>query len=259
MHSIREVAGAHPARRTLAVAAAAGLGLSTLAITSPAAAAVPTFPDNIVVFPDRDFVSVEGYTGHAGETALLQVTRPGVGVMGSAKVVISGTDVAFEVNHPGGYCWGAGTSLQVTPDIVGGDIVSLTLADGTHDETITSSMTASDMVQNGTTVTVAGSYGADVEFPTQMEQRIINADLTGRGRQARCPGSAGADRAGGDRWLQLRARDRHRRAHVPRDLRVRHARSRSGHRSVGPRRAGHVLAGRGRRRQPAGPHDRRVR
>jgi hypothetical protein len=97
--------------------------------------------------------------------------------MGSAKVVISGTDVAFEVNHPGGYCWGAGTSLQVTPDIVGGDIVSLTFADGSQDETTTSSMTASDMVQNGTTVTVAGSFGADVEFPTQMEQRIINADL----------------------------------------------------------------------------------
>ena len=32
-------------------------------------------------------------------TALLEVNRPGVGVVGSAKGVVSGTDVAFEVNH----------------------------------------------------------------------------------------------------------------------------------------------------------------
>jgi len=71
----------------------------------PASAAVPTFPDNIVVFPNRDFVSVEGYEGHAGETATLEVKRAGQ-VIGSAQSVVDAGGVAFEVNHPGGVCWG---------------------------------------------------------------------------------------------------------------------------------------------------------
>ena len=168
-------------RRTRAVVgttAATGLALTLLAFTpGSASAAVPQFPDNLVVFPDRDFVSIEGYSGHAGETALVEVTRPGVGVIGSAKGKVSGTDVAFEINHPGGLCWGAGTGLDVTPDIKAGDVVSITFPDGSHDETTTSSATVTkDMVQNGTTVTVEGTYGPDVN-PDQMEQRIINAAL----------------------------------------------------------------------------------
>ena len=165
------------ARRT--AAAAAGLGAlfaSSLVAVAPATADVPTFPNNIVVFPDRDFVSVEGFEDHAGETATLDVTRNGT-VMGSAKAVVSDSGVAFEVNHPGGVCWGAGTSLQVTPDIRAGDVVAIHFADGSHDETTTSSATVtSDMVQSGTTVTVAGSFGTEVN-PDFMEQRIINPDL----------------------------------------------------------------------------------
>ena len=34
-----------------------------------ASAAVPAFPDNVVVFPDRDFITIEGYQDHVGETA----------------------------------------------------------------------------------------------------------------------------------------------------------------------------------------------
>ena len=70
-----------------------------------------------MVFPDRDFVTVEGFADHVNETAPIEVVRDGVGVVGSAEGVVSGTDVAFEINHPGGYCWGAGTGLNVTPDI----------------------------------------------------------------------------------------------------------------------------------------------
>src|SRR4051812_21583021 len=80
-----------------------------------ASAAVPAFPDNLVLFPDRDFVSVEGFQGHAGETALVEIKRAGK-LMGSAKAVVSGEDVAFEINHPGGVCWGNDTTLKVTPD-----------------------------------------------------------------------------------------------------------------------------------------------
>ena len=165
------------ARAALGVGTAAGLCATTLVMVQPATAAVPTFPNNVVVFPDRDFVSVEGYADHAGETATLEVTRPGVGVMGSAKAVVSGTDVAFEVNHPGGVCWGAGTTMDVTPDIQAGDVVSIKFPDGSHDETTTSSATVTqDMTLSGTTLTVTGSIGPDV-IRSQMEQRIINPDL----------------------------------------------------------------------------------
>jgi hypothetical protein len=92
-----------------------------------ATAAVPSFPDNLVVFPDRDFVTIEGYQDHIGQTALVEVTRNG-NVVGSAKGVVQEGDVAFEINHPGGYCWGDGTGLSVTPDIRAGDKVYISLA-----------------------------------------------------------------------------------------------------------------------------------
>ena len=159
--------------------AAIGLALTSLVLLPGAvSAAVPSFPNNVVVFPNRDFVSVEGYSEHAGETALIEVTRPGVGVVGSATGVVSGTDVAFEVNHPGGLCWGNGTGLNVTPDIVAGDVVSITFSDGSHDETTTSSATVvRNMVQTGTTVTVEGTFDGTSVNPDFLEQRIINADL----------------------------------------------------------------------------------
>ncbi|MFD1946929.1 fibronectin type III domain-containing protein [Nocardioides aestuarii] len=157
-----------------------GLALTPLAfIADSASAAVPQFPDNIVIFPDRDFVSVEGYSSHEGEVALVEVTRAGVGVVGSARAEVSGTDVAFEVNHPGGICWGAGTGLDVTPDIKAGDVVSITFPDGSRDTTTTSSATVTqDMVLDSATrtVTVEGSFGADVN-PDFLEQRIIQPDL----------------------------------------------------------------------------------
>jgi hypothetical protein len=155
-----------------------------LTLAGSASAAVPTFPNNIAVFPDRDFVSIEGYAEHAGETATIKVTRPGVGVVGSATGVVSGTDVAFEVNHPGGVCWGNGTGLNVTPDIVAGDKVSISFPDGSSDDTTTSSATVTqNMVQVGTTITVVGTFNEDpasalpVVNRDFLEQRIIQPDL----------------------------------------------------------------------------------
>jgi len=140
-------------------------------------AAVPSFPDNVTVFPDRDFVSVEGYAAHAGETALVKVTRPGAGVIGSATDVVSGGDVAFEINHPGGVCWGAGTTDKVTPDLQPGDVVSITFPNGSGDETtVSDAMVTGDMALSGTTLTVTGHVGPGVNKDF-MEQRVINADL----------------------------------------------------------------------------------
>lgn len=160
----------------VSIAALTAAGLVVTAGT--ASAGVPTFPNNIVVFPDRDFVSVEGYNDpfYAGQTALVEVTR-GTTVIGSARAVISGTDVAFEVNHPGGVCWGADTSHQVTPDIRPGDVVSLTLPDGLKDETtVADTYVTEDMTLDGNVITVNGHVGPGVD-PTRMEQRIINPDL----------------------------------------------------------------------------------
>src|SRR4051812_28683395 len=90
-------------RRSIGIGAVLGVAATGVIVAAPAAfAAVPSFPDNVVVFPDRDFVSIEGYERYAGETATVRVTRPGAGVVGSAKAVVSDSGVAFEVNHPGG-------------------------------------------------------------------------------------------------------------------------------------------------------------
>src|SRR4029077_5365997 len=163
-------------RAGLALGAVVGLTATTLAMVSPASAAVPEFPNNIVVFPNRDFVSVEGYASHAGEIATVQVTRDGA-VVGAAKGTVSGGDGAFEINHPGGLCWGAGPTVDVPPDIVAGDVVSITFPDGASDSTTASTATATqDMTQDGTTITLDGTLGADVN-KDNMETRIINADL----------------------------------------------------------------------------------
>ncbi len=142
-----------------------------------AQAAVPEFPNNLVVFPNRDFVTIEGYESFAGQTALVEVTRNDK-VVGAAKSVVSGGEVAFEINHPGGVCWGAGASsaLQATPDIKAGDKVSIKIGDQVADDTIVQDVVAGTGVADGTKVTVTGQV-ADGVTAAQMEQRIVNPDL----------------------------------------------------------------------------------
>ncbi len=149
---------------------------SLLAIPT-ANAAVPAFPNNVVVFPDRDFVTIEGYQDRIGETATVEVSRPGAGIVGSAQSVVAAGDVAFEINHPGGVCWGAGTGLKVTPDIQPGDSVSIKFG-GTESGTTTVQDTYvnASSVRDGNTVTVKG-HVADEVNRDQMEQRIIEPAL----------------------------------------------------------------------------------
>ena len=178
---------AHPprSRRRAVVAAlvAAGLAGSALALPGLAAAAVPTFPDNVVVFPDRDFVTVEGYQDHVGQTATIEVWR-GTQIVGSAQGVVEAGDVAFEVNHPGGYCWGAGTNLKVTPDIKPGDRVSIRFgtaanADADDSTTVADAFVNADSVLDEATrtLTVTGAFNGGLN-PAQVEQRIVNPELT---------------------------------------------------------------------------------
>ena len=64
----------HSKRAEAALIVVGGLARLATIGAFAASAAVPAFPDNIVVFPDRDFVTVEGYQDHIGETATVEVT-----------------------------------------------------------------------------------------------------------------------------------------------------------------------------------------
>ncbi|MEV6735788.1 hypothetical protein AB0N14_02120 [Streptomyces sp. NPDC051104] len=176
--------GASRGRRT----AAAGVVIAVTAVSASIAplaaqAAVPAFPDNITIFPDRDYVSIDGFSEHAGEQVTIEVRRPGVGVVGSATgtlgsaASIAAGNPAIEVNHPGGLCWGAGGGLQVTPDIRAGDVVSVKFAG-----TVVADTTALDVAVTGgtltapTTLVIQGRLGPAVD-PAFTEQRIVEPAL----------------------------------------------------------------------------------
>ena len=146
---------------------------------SASAAVIPTFPDNLLVFPNRDFITVEGYSEHQGETATVTVTRPSLGgkIVGSATGVVSGGDVAFEINHPGGVCWGNGTSLKVTPDIQPGDVAAISFAGSVVGDTeVQDAFVTEDAILSGSTVLVKGHIGPGVD-PNNTEQRIVEPAL----------------------------------------------------------------------------------
>ena len=151
---------------------------------------MPTAPDNLLVFPNRDFITIEGYQSHAGEVATIELTRAGK-VVGSAQGTVSGGDVAFEVNHPGGVCWGAGTGVNVTPDIVPGDVVTIKFGGTAFGDTTvqsagwtnnpagvpTPAMNLTTTNAPNDTLVVKGAIGAtDAPTADNMEQRIVNAD-----------------------------------------------------------------------------------
>jgi hypothetical protein len=87
----------------------------------------PQFPHSPTVSPQRDFISVEGYDPDTPVT--IRVKRDGHTV-GVADAITDGTGFT-EVNHPGGVCWGAGAppALNVTPDILPGDVVDVEVKD----------------------------------------------------------------------------------------------------------------------------------
>src|SRR3954462_7909266 len=169
-------------RRVAMTAVAGAIATGATAAGFVADAAVPSFPNNVVVFPDRDFVTIEGYQSHIGEVGLVEVTRDGK-VIGSAKGTVEEGDVAFEINHPGGYCWGAGTGLNVTPDIRPGDKVNISFNGiDAGDTTAANTYVTGDsqLVANAAgvkdTLVVHGYTGPGVN-QAQMEQRIIQPDL----------------------------------------------------------------------------------
>ncbi len=174
-----------PARGRRAVAAGliTAVVASTAALLAPvASAAVPAFPDNILIFPNRDFVSIEGFATRAGQPITVEVTRPGIGLIGSASGTagsaesIAAGNPIIEINHPGGLCWGAGGGLNVTPDILTGDVVTVKFGGTVAGDTTSGDSEVTGFLVDGNTLTVQGHVGSSVD-PAFLEQRIINPDL----------------------------------------------------------------------------------
>lgn len=173
-------------RRKVAFAGAAltGIASSMLVSNGVAQAALPALPDNLVIFPDRDFMTVEGFAGlAAGSQATVKVfrtdtagARTQVGQT-TADVSYPEDGVAFEVNHPGGACWGEGapTGLDVTPDITGRDVVELEIGGQVYDMTV-ADISVAEESRSGNTVTVISNVPDDIPLE-RVEARIIQPDL----------------------------------------------------------------------------------
>jgi hypothetical protein len=142
---------------------------------------------DVTVFPDRDFISIDGFP--AG-TELQVVVRRGAGatpVVGTARGIVGKAGV-FEINHPGGVCW-----TGQTPNIVAGDmvdvfkIVDLGFSEGQTQRVIDTKVTKPAFIHSSGNVRIDGASSDNgVPLPLRfMEQRIINPDfkLTRIGRR----------------------------------------------------------------------------
>jgi hypothetical protein len=173
--------------------------VASLAAEAPALAAVsspPAFPREVTVFPERDFVLVDGWPANQG--VRFEVLRNNV-VVGTATSTTDAAGLA-EVNHPGGVCW-----TGFTPDILPGDTVRALELDGAGalktdgagqpigDMTVSALIAAqpaakvlNQVIVHGTARTPAGGQIALAD----LEQRIVNPSfvgLVGR-RDIRAPG-----------------------------------------------------------------------
>lgn len=138
----------------------------------------------VTVFPDRDFVSIEGYA----ENDQLQVIvrRPslagtGKPVIGTARGIVGRTGL-FEINHPGGICW-----TGQTPDIAADDEIDVvriyaneTFAEG-QTQRVINARVINPAAKVGAQVQVTGVAYDKLGNPLPLdflEQRIINPDFT---------------------------------------------------------------------------------
>lgn len=154
----------------------------------------PLLPQEITVFPERDFTSISGFAPNAD--LLVELIRQN-GVVSNAMGRTDATG-ALEVNHPGGVCWN-----NITPDIGPADVVRVTYpANGNYQTlvptplalsgaaTYTQNVTATQaaVVQAGTptvptyTVVVKGraqlANGDRIPLD-RLEVRIINPEFIG--------------------------------------------------------------------------------
>ncbi len=184
--------------------------LSFFCLIAVVAAVLPEFPDDIIVFPERDFINVLGFNGanlntpHSGKKAQLQVVRSINGVstiIGEAFPTISGTNFAFDINHPFGYCWGAGSTYQVTPDVQAGDqvIIKINGVEIASSTVLPIKITQKAIVQN--VVVLSGTGVSALPDPNFIDCRIVQPALVntivGRRDVRAIPAAAGVLRTTG--------------------------------------------------------------
>lgn len=177
---------------------------------------------DVVVFPERDFISIAGFPAGAELQVAVRRGTSNRPVIGTARGIVPNGGV-FEVNHPGGVCWSG-----QTPDIRAGDIVdvfqvvNLAFSSGQQQEVIDTRVTRKAFLTSAGELRVNGvaSDAAGAPFPLgRMEQRIINPDFnmtrigrrdiradTSGGRVQNVPGGAGnLSRVGGSTSSEWRA------------------------------------------------------
>ena len=213
--------GKHPFPRVCqrsgrwAASALAALVTSMAMLASGTAFAVvmepPLLPQDITVFPERDFTSISGFAPNAD--LLVEVVRPNAPII-TAEGRTDATGF-LEVNHPGGVCW-----IGTTPDIAPADMVRVTYRDTSNNQslmpaptagwgsaTTTQNVTATQavVVQQGTapnityTVVVKGQAQlAGTRIPLdRLEVRIINPEFIGGLRSRITRRDIRADSTGG--------------------------------------------------------------
>jgi len=133
---------------------------------------LPLAPDNIDCMPDTDVCIIQGFINYVGRHLTVEVVRNNE-VVGSAVGIVSGGIIAFQINHPTGICWGAGTNLKVTPDIQKGD--NIFVKDGTQvlaQSTVLDGYIIDTKVVNNEVI-VTGHIDAAIPS-TNVELRIVN-------------------------------------------------------------------------------------
>jgi Chitobiase/beta-hexosaminidase C-terminal domain len=203
--------------RTARLAALGGAVLTFAAVPSGASAAIvepPPTPHLFTVFPDRDFVSVEGFA--PGESLSVRVLRNGVQI--GAATGAAGDEGIFEVNHPGGACW-----IGSTPNIMAQDKVVVAPAGSPADvgeATTAADVHASAAIEDAGRIVITGTArnanGTAMNLDL-IEQRIVNpafrdvgvpkrdiravSDGSGEGTLTRDP--VGPDNQDGAKWTAI--------------------------------------------------------
>ena len=170
-HAARSLGSAATGRkRSRRLAAVAVSGVAMLAAMPAIASA-----NQVIAFPERDFLSGVGFT--AGKTVDYTVTHTnGSSYTASVRADLDGL---AEVNHPGGVCW-----ASTTPDVRAGDVVTATDGVAADAVTFTVPNTQVQRVSNPApgTIVVKGWASADggpttpgtTRLPDdQVESRII--------------------------------------------------------------------------------------
>ncbi len=160
--------------------------LSIICVVAFVAAQLPTFPDNIIAFTNTDIINTLGfnganpatpYTGRKMHVTLVRNIGGFATVVGEAFPTVSGKVIAFDINHPFGYCWGYGSNYQVTPDVLAGDQIIFKM-DGVQiaSSTVLPVKITSRSLNNNV-VTMSGTGVSSLPDPTFLDCRIVQPAL----------------------------------------------------------------------------------